>query len=91
MDPLCKKRLCKPWASVACHLDFSSAMESEENGSFVSDANTSNEETLFEYVYEYMLEAIVSSQTARILSPELDFDGFRMVMKLVKTQGMVHE
>ena len=45
-------------------LDFSSAMESEEDGSFGSDADTSDEVTLFEYVYEYSLEGIVFNQTA---------------------------
>ena len=73
MAPLCKKLLCKPWASVACRLDFSSTMESEEDGSFGSDADTSYEETLFESV----LEAIVSSQTARISPPESDSNGFK--------------
>ena len=77
MASLCKKRLCKPWASVARRIDFSSAMESEEDGSFFGDADTSDEETLFEYVYEYLLEAIVSSQIARISSPESDSDGFK--------------
>ena len=43
-------------------LIFSSTMESEEDGSFFNDANTSDEETLFEYMYESPLEAIVSSQ-----------------------------
>ena len=52
-------------------------MESEEDGSFFGDANTSDEETLFESVYEYLLEAIVSSQIARISSPESDSDGFK--------------
>ena len=75
MAPLCKKRLCKSWASVARRLDFDSAMESEEDGSFVS--NTSDEETLFKFVYEYVLEAIVSNQTAQISSPESDYDGFK--------------
>ena len=73
MAPLCKKRLCKPWASVACRLDFSSTMESEEDGSFGSDADTSYEETLF----EFLLEAIVSSQTVRISPPESDSNGFK--------------
>ena len=41
---------------------FSSTMESEEDGRFFSDANTSDEETLFEYMYESLLEAIVFSQ-----------------------------
>ena len=78
MAPLCKKCLCKSWASVAHCLDFNSAMESKEDGSFVSDADTSDEETLFESVYEYLLEAIVSSQTTRISSPESDSDGFKI-------------
>ena len=61
MAPLCEKRLCKPWASVACRLDFNLTTESEEDGSFVSDTNTSDEETLFEYVYESLLETIIYS------------------------------
>ena len=77
MAPLCKKHLCKPWASVARRLDFNSAMESEEIGRFGSDADTFDEETLLESVYESLLEAIVSSQTAQISSLESDSDGFK--------------
>ena len=61
MAPLCEKCLCKPWASVACHPNFNLATESKEDGSFISDANTFYEETLFEYVYESLLGTIVSS------------------------------
>ena len=52
-------------------------METKEDESCVSDADTFDEETLFEYVYESVLEAIVSSQTAQISSPKPDYDGFK--------------
>eukprot|EP00261_Vitis_vinifera_P036189 XP_019077432.1 PREDICTED: uncharacterized protein LOC100853266 isoform X1 [Vitis vinifera] len=82
MAPLCKKRLCKPWASVARHLDFSSAIESEEDEIFGSDADTlSDEETLLESVYGSLLEAIVFNQTEEVFSgissPDSDSDGFK--------------
>ena len=77
MAPLCKKRLCKPWASVARRLDFSLAMKSKVDESFGSDADTSDEETLFESMYESVLEAIVSNQTAQISPPKSDFDGLK--------------
>ena len=52
-------------------------MESEEDGSFGSDVDTSYEETLFEYVYKSSLEAIFSSQTARISPLKSDSDGYK--------------
>lgn len=81
MAPLCKKQLCKPWVSVARRLDFSSAVESEEDEGFSSNTDTSDEETLLESVYGSLLDAIVSNQTkevfAGISSPESDSYGFK--------------
>lgn len=82
MAPLCKKRLCKPWASLARCIDFSSATESVEDKSFASDADTlSDEETVLESVYGSLLEAIVLNQTEEffsgVSSPKSDSDGFK--------------
>ena len=58
-------------------------MESKEDGSFVSDADTSDEETMFKFMYESVLEAIVSNQIAKISSPELDSGGFKTRLQLL--------
>ena len=62
---------------VARRLDFNSTMESKEDGSFVNDGDTSDEETVFKFVYESVLEAIVSNQIAKISSPESDSGCFK--------------
>ena len=73
---------------VACRLDFRSTMESKEVGSFVSNADTSDEEIMFKFVYESVLEAIISNQTAKISSPESDSDGFKTPTSAPRLKGV---
>ena len=63
-------------------------MESKEDGSFVSDADTSDEETMFKFMYESVLEAIVSNHIAKISSPELDSGGFKTPTSASHLQGV---
>ena len=63
-------------------------MESKEDGSFVSNADSSDEEIMFKFVYESVLEAIVSNQTAKISSPESNSDGFKTPTSAPRLKGV---
>ncbi|XP_044485113.1 unknown protein 1-like [Mangifera indica] len=68
MASLCKKYFDQIRTSAARRLKFESSFNSMENKTCIDGAKSISDEELFEFVYNDLLEAIVSKQTEDLLA-----------------------